>query len=640
MVLGNEKSNIINDLKSSVWIYDIDNFCILWANAAGLELWEADSLAELKSRDFGIGSSDAVRTTLVNYQKAFQRGEVLSEIWTITPKGALKEVYLIMSGYKLNSGSMAMLCEAIEPKLVSSIDRLGGKVMMSSFQYDGTFISSNPPFKYEISAEPITLNQIIADSLILDAIYDDLNINNYFEGEVLCNVGNKAVWYHLSIHLLQSDMDRKGKILIYQHNIHDKKLQELVYRTDQFLDSLTGLINRKGLLDKAEEYCEKGTSFVLYYIDLDGFKVINDSFGHEGGDKILQWVATNLFNFCSVGEVCRFGGDEFIWICPLSELPLPPEKQSAALLASISRPYRGDLGVSIDISASIGSAIYPQDGQTKDGIIYCADAAMYVAKFRGKHQVVSYEAGMEKESKRQGILAQHLSQAIERGELSLRYQAVYDATKEQITSYEVLLDWYNNSLGPISAEDTLKVAQDIGLVQQVEDWMIELSFKELPILRQKSNSQATLSLNISGSHVSKVDFVHFLKEKLIEMNLKPQDIVIELEEFAFLKDIDSEQSAAEMLKELGVGICIDNFGIGNMSLIYLHRVPADFLKINRRFLQEFPHTKNAVEYIQRLASSLDIKVLADGVETEEQQSMLKQLKVDFQQGPLYSHLSQ
>lgn len=636
-MLNSEAVISIDQLKTAIWIYDIDNFCINWSNEAGLELWEADSLAELQSRNFGTGSSDAVRTSLIHYQKAFLRGETLSEIWTITPKGILKEAFLIMSGHMLECGRMAMRCEAVEPKSIGHAGLFGAKMMMSSFHFDGTFISSNPSFKQEVSDGPIDLNQFVFDSKVMQSIYDDLNINNSFEGDVLCHVAGKRVWYHFNMQLLQSDMDKKGKILLYQHNINDRKLQEFVREDDFNADLLTGLLNRRGLFDKVNAYCSNQIPFILYYIDLDGFKMINDSFGHAGGDKILQWVASNLSSFHDIGEACRFGGDEFIWVCPLDNLSLSENKLKAQLLDSISRVYHGELGVTMDISASIGSAVYPQDGTTAEEIINCADSAMYMAKLKGKHQVVAYELGMEQESKRQGLLAQHLSQAIQRQELSLEYQTIYNVEEDRPNAYEALLCWNNDTLGYIATEETLRVAKAIGLIQLIEDWAIEQALKDLPLLRQKTNKEVCLSINISGAHVSQTGFVSSLKAKIAQANLKPKDIIIELTETTLLKDVNSDVSVATSLANLGVGISIDSFGIGNSSLAYLHKIPANILKIDKLFLQNLTQNRHVISYIHQLASSLGMKTLVDGIETLEQKETLANIGIQLQQGFLYSN---
>lgn len=630
----------LDQLKTAIWIYDIDNACIHWSNAAGLKLWEAKSLSELRARDFDKGSSDAVRTSLVNYQKAFQRGETFTEIWTITPKGIVKEPFLIMTGHLLEDGRMAMRCEAIEPDLVGHAGLFGPRMIMSSYYFDGRFISSNPPFKQEVNEEEINLPELVADPKVLQRIYDDLNINNAFEGDVLCKTHNGKVWYRFTMHLLQSDIDRKGKILLTQHNIHDRKLKEFAKENDSSRDHLTGLLNRRGLLNRLNELCEKETPFLLYYIDLDGFKMINDSFGHDGGDKILQWIAEGLSSFSRSGQGCRFGGDEFIWICPLDQLSVDETLLRRHLLDALSRPYHGDLGVIMEISASIGCAMYPKDASNGEELIACADSAMYMAKLQGKRQVVTYEPGMEEESKRQGRLAQHLAQAMFKQEFSLRYQEIYDVKHNKLDSVEASLCWNNEAIGLISTKETLQVAKAIGLIQVVEGWIIEQALSDLPLLRSQTNPDVRLSINISGEHFAQPDFITSLEKKIQKANLKPEDLIVELTETTLLKDVEYKAGSALALEKLGVGISIDEFGIGNSCLADLHRIPADIIKIDKSFIPSLKENTQTIEFIHKLATSLGIKTVIEGVETEKQKEKLLAIGIQLQQGSLYSNSSE
>ena len=631
----------IDQLHTAIWIYDIDEFRIHWSNPAGLKLWESDSLEELQSRDFLDGSSDAVRTSLSTYQQAFLQGETLSEVWTITPKGIAKEIFLVMSGYRLKNGRMAMCCEAVEPKSMGHSGLFNSKMLMSSYQFDGQFISSNPSFREEISSNQINLDQLISDKQQLQKVYDDLNVKNHFEGDVLCNSHDNQRWYQVTMHLLQSNTDKQGKILLYQHSIHDRKTKEVVQYQEFYQDALTGLLNRRGLLEQLNSYCTSNTPFLLYYIDLDGFKLINDSYGHAGGDSILKWFADNLANFNSVdlgsaGNACRFGGDEFIFVCPLDRLLMSVETLSEKLLATLSRTYDGELGISMDIFASIGRALYPQDGETTADIISSADSAMYISKLKGKNQITTYLSGMELESKRKGLLAQHLSHAIKRQELSVQYQAIYDVKGNRLDSYEALLCWSNKILGNVSTRETLQVAKSVGLIQVIEGWVIDRALQDLPSLRERANDNVRLSLNISGLHLTSDNFIGILTKKIQQAGLKPQDIIIELTETTLLNDIEKQISLVNLLKDLGVFISIDSFGIGLSSLAYLHKIPADIVKIDKQFLKSLMNDSRTIEYIHQLVVSLGMTTLIEGVENREQQKALVQIGIQLQQGSFYN----
>ena len=625
----------LNKLKTAVWIYDIDDFCISWANDKALELWEADSPEELRLRDFKVGSSDAVRSSLLDYQQAFKTGETRGEFWTFSPKNISKKALVVMSGHVLNDGRMAMLCEALTLDLIPDMELVGSTVMMSSFDLNGTFISANPPFKEDIGTDSIALKELIVLGSKLTQINSSLETTGRFKGDVLCRRQGLEVWYHLDATLSSQDGDKK--ILIHQYNIHHRKLQERALEKDSHTDLLTGLLNRRGLFDRLQSYRDEKKQFAIFYLDLDGFKMINDSFGHACGDQVLKSVSARLSaNIFSNGHACRFGGDEFIWTCGLDDLPLPLEVLSEKLLSAISHTFYGDFGVPMDVSASIGSAIYPQDGITTQEIISCADAAMYMAKRTGKRRAVYYRPGMEKENKRLGILAQNLAQAIKNRELSLHYQPIYRVDSNTIDSYEALLRWQCESLGYISADETIRIAEATGLIHSIENWVIRQALQDLKEFREGANDKVRMSINISGLHLAQDDFVSSLEEKILQADLVPQDVIIELTETALLEGIDDEDNHVNQLHRLGVSISIDDFGTGYSSLAYLHKIPADVVKIDKSFVEQVGKDSRTIDYIHRLISSLGKTTLVEGVETQEQKEIIQSLGINLHQGYWFS----
>ena len=628
-------NNPLTNLKTAVWVYDIDHFCISWANDKALELWEADSPEELRTRDFKVGSSDAVRSSLLDYQQAFLRGETRGEYWTFTPKNIVKKALLIMSGHVLEDGRMAMLCEALTLDLIPDMELVGSTVMMSSFDMEGNLIGANPPFKEDIGSTDITLKELIVLGSNLGQIYTSLEATGHFKGDVLCRRQGLEVWYHLDAAL--STQDGMKKILIHQYNIHNRKLQERALEKDSHTDLLTGLLNRRGLFDRLQSYRDEKKPFAIFYLDLDGFKMINDSFGHACGDQVLKSVSARLSaTLFSKGHACRFGGDEFIWTSCLDDLPLPIEVLSEKLLSAISHTFYGDFGVPMDVSASIGYATYPHDGITTQEIISCADAAMYMAKRTGKRRSVSYRPGMEKENKRLGILAQNLAQAIKNRELSLHYQPIYRVDSNTIDSYEALLRWQCESLGYVSADETIRIAESTGLINSIEDWVIRQALQDLKEFREGTDPQIRMSINISGLHLTQTDFVSSLEEKILQAGLVPKDVIIELTETALLEGIDDDDSNVNQLHRLGVGISIDDFGTGYSSLAYLHKIPADVVKIDKSFVAQVGKDSRTINYIHQLISSLGKTTLVEGVETQEQKEIIQALGISLHQGYWFS----
>jgi EAL domain-containing protein (putative c-di-GMP-specific phosphodiesterase class I) len=261
---------------------------------------------------------------------------------------------------------------------------------------------------------------------------------------------------------------------------------------------------------------------------------------------------------------------------------------------------------------------------------------MYMAKRTGKRRSVYYRPGMEKENKRLGILAQSLSQAIKNRELSLHYQPIYKVDSDTIDSYEALIRWQCESLGYISADETIRIAEATGLIHSIENWVIRQALQDLKEFREGANNEVRMSINISGLHLAQSDFVSSLEEKILQANLVPQDVIIELTETALLEGIDDDDNHVNQLHRLGVSISIDDFGTGYSSLAYLHKIPADVVKIDKSFVEQVGKDSRTIDYIHRLISSLGKTTLVEGVETQEQKDIIQALGINLHQGYWFS----
>ncbi|MGB0496209.1 MAG: putative bifunctional diguanylate cyclase/phosphodiesterase [Kangiellaceae bacterium] len=621
-----------DSLVTAVWIYDIDNYQILWANPAALELWEASSIEDLKKREFKSTTSDAVNKVLKDYQKSFIENQVFSMFWHFTPNNIEKEAFCHMSGFVLEDGRMALKCEAIQSSLLTENIYSNAILMLSSYDKNGVFISGNPPFIEKSSGEVKHFKDNFVDSKLSQLILESSSEAEAYENDVLLKTKTGDRWFHIQVSQ-QSDSSGKGSILLQQFDIHKRKLGELSLSKDAETDPLTGLLNRRGLTNRLAKAIDRDRKFSIFYIDLDGFKMINDSMGHAAGDFILQSVASRLTeNIQGDGIACRFGGDEFIWVSSKKEGAKQQKVLANKLIEILNSPYLDKDKNPLLVSASIGIANYPDDGEDIDQLFLRADAAMYLAKSQGKRRWVTYIKGMEDSVQRQSLVARHLYTAIENEELQLFYQPIINVETKEVCSFEALLRWHNPVLGNVPADETISTAENIALISDIDCWVIERATHDLKLLRKAVAGNPSVAINISGIHFADKYLPAFLLSCLNKNNLDAKDVAVELTETAIMVDIDKDENSAKRMVEKGIKLSIDDFGTGYSSLEYLHKIPATTVKIDRSFTARVEENDTTISGIKHLLKSLEFNIIVEGVETLEQSRILKDLGLNIQQG--------
>ncbi|ODS24808.1 hypothetical protein AB835_01790 [Candidatus Endobugula sertula] len=627
----------LEDLTIPIWIYDIDHYRIHWANQAALALWESDSDEELYSRNFQLPMSDALQESLIEFQNTFKQGYSLSHSWHYSPKGIDKHAFCKLSGYQFEDGRIGMLVEALPIDKLNYDMQVGLTVMISDYTEDGTFISGNTPFLQTMGNNIDTLDDIIKDPSALKTLYRSLSQSGRIETDLLMQGVRKTRWYHVIAINSQRDANKK-KIILHQYDIHQRKVSELTLARESLSDALTGLLNRWGLDQRLEELCHQKRPFVLYYIDLDGFKLINDSFGHTAGDQVLQTVADRLLNYLPDDSlICRFGGDEFVTAVPLENISTTQGDLASTLINVLSDSYHDYKPHTMTLSASVGFAQYPADSHQIHDIILYADAAMYQAKHQGKRRYIQYQTGMEQTIRRQSILSQHLYYAESNKELSLHYQPIWDFSVNsagRIVSFEALLRWHHHELGWVPPEEIIQVAEEIGIIADIERWVARQALSDLSILRQHVTAEASMAINISAVHLLETSLPDFLLKLLQEKNLYPDDLTVELTESTLIEDIDKENSTVRNLVKAGVKISIDDFGTGYSSLAYLHHIPATTVKIDRSFVEQIEDSSKTIQHIYQLIKTHNMQTIIEGVETQQQKDKLIECGIHFHQGYL------
>ncbi|NYT81623.1 EAL domain-containing protein [Alcaligenaceae bacterium] len=404
-------------------------------------------------------------------------------------------------------------------------------------------------------------------------------------------------------------------------------------------DALTRLPNRALLEDRIEQARQTAlrnkTRFTLLFMDLDGFKAVNDAYGHAVGDALLIETAQRIkAGIRGEDTVARFGGDEFVVLSQIGDA------EDVATLASkvveiISKPYSIQ-GFELRLSTSIGIAIYPEDGLDAQALLINADAAMYYRKDVGRNGYSFFDPSMNANAEEHLQLVQDLHQAVDRNELVLHYQPKYDDPDGPIKGAEALVRWLHPRRGLVMPDLFIPTAEKTGLIMDIDKWVLNEACRQLKVWRGQGHDW-TVSVNLSPLQFAHADLIETVRATIERHELPPEFLTLEITESTAMRNVDDSMDILEQLDELGVKISIDDFGTGYSSLLYLKRLPASELKIDRGFISELVRdTEDAaiVSAIIALGKALQLKIVAEGVETQDQLDFLNELGCDSQQGYL------
>jgi len=408
-------------------------------------------------------------------------------------------------------------------------------------------------------------------------------------------------------------------------------------------DALTGLPNRAMLEDRLEHAIQQTKrhrqKFALLFLDLDQFKQINDSMGHEVGDCVLQEVAKNLHSSIRESDtLARIGGDEFTII--MNEVDhLNDVSILAKKIIDISKQPVFVKEQVFYLSSSLGISVYPKDGETPDALLKCADAAMYKAKELGRDNFQFYTRDMTLAAFEHIAMQASLRKAISNNEFIVHYQPQIDAKTNKIIGMEALVRWMHPALGLVVPNTFIPLAEETGLIVELDRLVMKMAMQQWQQWHQQGMNLGLLSINLAAKQLQKPDFISYLKECLNLSQFKAEWLVLELTESDIMKNLEVINSLLLELGELGVKIAIDDFGTGYSSLAYLKRLPVTKLKIDRSFIKDLPLDEEdciITKTIITMAGSLGLEVLAEGVETSEQRDFLLQNGCNYIQGYFFS----
>ncbi len=428
-----------------------------------------------------------------------------------------------------------------------------------------------------------------------------------------------------------------------QTDITDRKSAEEQLLHDAFHDSLTSLPNRALMVDHLENAVErakrhKDYRFAVLFLDLDSFKVVNDSLGHLAGDQLLIKIARRLESCVRPGDtVARLGGDEFTvlldYIHDFDEAEVVAERIRAAL----ERPFNLD-GQNVFSSASMGIAQSSAEYESAEDILRDADTAMYQAKYKGRGQREVFEKDMHTTAVELLQLETDLRLAVERNEFVLHYQPILDIENRTVLGFEALVRWNHPKRGLLSPTDFIPTAEETGLIVPIGRWVLMEGCKHLKEW-QNENPDIYLSVNMSSQQLLEEQIYEDVNHALTRTGINPNTLKIEITESLLVNNEETTKSLLQRITELGVNLYIDDFGTGYSSLSYLHRFPINSLKIDRSFVNRLGSGRGApsvVGTILSLADNMGISVIAEGVENEYQVNELRELRCRYAQGFYYS----
>jgi diguanylate cyclase (GGDEF)-like protein/PAS domain S-box-containing protein len=433
------------------------------------------------------------------------------------------------------------------------------------------------------------------------------------------------------------DDQASGAVIVFRDVSEARAMASKMIHTAHH-DFLTGLPNRVYLKDRVGQaiiMAQRHKRRVgLLFLDLDGFKHINDSLGHALGDKLLQSVAGRLSE-CARGSdmVSRQGGDEFVVL--LSEIQHAEDAAIAArrMLEAVAQTHATD-DHELHITMSIGVSVFPEDGLDAETLIRNADTAMYQAKETGRDSYQFFTPAMNARAVERQFLEENLRRALDRNELALHYQPKVGFRTGTIVGAEALLRWTHPIRGPISPEHFIPVAEDCGLIKRIGSWVLREACRQARAWTDAGMTQTTMAVNVSAIEFRDEGFLEGLFAILEETGFDPRLLELELTESVLMKHADSVASTLNAVRAIGVQVAVDDFGTGYSSLSYLHQFPVDALKIDKSFVAQITADGDTsiVPAVISMAKSLKLRVVAEGVETIEQLRFLRKHHCDEAQG--------
>ncbi|WP_026479465.1 bifunctional diguanylate cyclase/phosphodiesterase [Ahrensia sp. 13_GOM-1096m] len=456
--------------------------------------------------------------------------------------------------------------------------------------------------------------------------------------EITFGVGpnhQNMVWIEVSG---KPQFDAEGSFMGYRGFAKNRTLEVEDQKNIQFLannDTMTGLLNRSSFFSKIDQafanYLESGSEFAILYIDLDGFKRINDTKGHATGDEVLVEVSKRLKS--TIGKtavIARLGGDEFAAMVEVDKATSKTEEIADAIIKTVAKPIQCRIQ-EVRVSASIGIAFIGKDGKDTQSVVSSADTALYQAKHAGKDCYRVFDTSMNEQVHRMNAMREALEKDLDNGALKLAFQPFFRSSDQSLAGFEALARWEHKDFGFVPPDVFIPLAEQTGLINKLGDWAL----REGCYIASYWPPHMKLAVNVSVPQFQQESFIERLENILDETKMEANRLELEITEAVFADNPEAVMEKVTKIKRLGVSFSLDDFGTGFSSLMYLIKFPFDKLKIDRSFLQQAERDESAKKVLQtiaRLGEQLKMETTVEGIETAEQLSMVSELNCTYLQG--------
>ncbi|MDR2452866.1 MAG: bifunctional diguanylate cyclase/phosphodiesterase [Candidatus Accumulibacter sp.] len=639
--------SIFSRLRTAVWIFDIDKGHVVWGNEASLEIWAADSLEELVSRDMGRDMSQSVAQRLAQYREDFITSDaVFSENWSLYPKGKPLTLRVIHSGVVLEDGRMAMLCEGMEKQSVdnetlrSAEALLHTKVMITLFADDGHALYRNPAARAVVSDIGETFPQHFVDSGVYEMLASELKQSGASRVVAAVNTKAEICWHEVAARFCYDAVTGNPATLVSEVDVTElKRTQERALHLTTH-DVVTELYNRKYVMENFPRFLdlvrEEKFEGALLLIDIDYFKYVNESVGHEKGERVLVEVANRLRSCMidSQDQLARLGGDEFLVQTMDKDIDSRVRKLLKNVQEKFSRPFHV-ANRSIPITLSTGVVFFPKDGLDATTLMKRADLSVYHAKNHGRNRVSYYDPSFEMAGRADIFHDGALHAALENREFTIHLQPRVHVHSGRIVGAEALARWNSPRYGMVSPDVFISACEEFGLILELGAQMFELAaIEQKKYLRQ--GRPLTISVNISPYQLKDPGLVQTIEKIMNETGCSPNHLEFEITESAMPEDNETVTQAINAIQRMGFRFFIDDFGTGYSNLSHIQKYPFSGLKIDRSFVNVEAEQRKLAEMIVMMAQAMSYNTVAEGIETEEQLEWLRQREVDEYQGFFFS----
>ncbi|MEM6385576.1 MAG: bifunctional diguanylate cyclase/phosphodiesterase [Pseudomonadota bacterium] len=628
-------------LETPVWLFDIDASRILFANAAACRAWQAHSEADLQARDLSEGMSPTVAARLKQYQADFSKGATFNEVWTLYPKGEPISLDVKYSGFVLQDGRYAMLCEASVPKdltpenLRSAEALLHTDVMISLFKREGPPLYLNPAARTSALVSDQRFSDLFVDRRDFDRVMFDLDRKGLSTLVAKVYTEGGLRWHKLSARVCMDAATGAPSILVTANDVTDLKEARDKARFLAHRDQLTGCFNRtylKQIINDLSHFQPQQCG--LLFFDVDRFKQINDRFGHEAGDSVLKILARRAQEILSPLDILvRIGGDEFVILFRDIDDEKTVIERTERLLEKLQQPFTEN-AIRLSPTVSMGLTFFRPGDQSLTNAMSEADIALYSSKVEGRNRLTVFCETLGAAARARDQIEIDLKAATERQEFVLYYQPRIDIATRKIVSAEALVRWQHPTRGLVMPNEFIPVCEETGLIQEVGQIVLGIGLRQMAAWTQ-AGIDIELSINISPLQFETPELIDTLSAFAADPAFPAHKVELEVTENVLIGDMNRLAEQLREISALGFRIAIDDFGVGYSNLSYVSTFPADCLKIDRAFISRLPQSGPIVSLILALAKQIGAQTVAEGIETTEQAAWLSGTQCNQAQGYLF-----